>query len=194
MSPIVFAHIFEFWVGVIFLVVLFGRLWPSYRLDSFRQQMFMLRDELFDYAAAGNIDFNDPAYRLLRQSMNGLIRYAHQLTFFRLCCTFEMWRNAEEELPVRWSASWEKALKNIKNTEAQNKLNEFHVRSLMLAVERIVTGSPVLIVGVSITLVGLVIHKGWRNLAQACKTAISQVGFKFVDTKMLEEEAARMAA
>jgi hypothetical protein len=38
---------------------------------------------MFDYAADGNISFNDPAYALLRKSMNGFIRYAHTLTFFR---------------------------------------------------------------------------------------------------------------
>lgn len=68
------------------LMPLLLKLWSGARLDSFRQKMFVVRDELFDYAASGKIEFNDPAYRLLRQSMNGHIRYAHQLTFFVFAC------------------------------------------------------------------------------------------------------------
>jgi hypothetical protein len=43
-------------------------------LDRFRQDVFGLRDELWDFAASGQISFDDPAYRLLRQLMNGFIR------------------------------------------------------------------------------------------------------------------------
>ena len=55
-------------------VILFW-LWPSVRLDCFRQEMFAIRDELFDYASSGRVSFSHPGYRLLRQSMNGFIRY-----------------------------------------------------------------------------------------------------------------------
>ena len=48
--------------------------------DMFRQSMFELRDELFDYALEGHIDFNHPAYGVLRNTMNGYIRFAHHLT------------------------------------------------------------------------------------------------------------------
>ena len=57
-------------------------LWPTVRLDCFRQQIFEVRDELFDYAASGRIAFSHPAYRLLRQSMNGFIRYGHKVSFY----------------------------------------------------------------------------------------------------------------
>src|ERR1039457_4111930 len=66
------------------LVVVVFWLWPCVRLDVFRQKMFAVRDELFDYAESGKIGFNHPAYRLLRQSMNGFIRYGHRLTFFQV--------------------------------------------------------------------------------------------------------------
>src|SRR5438034_929815 len=68
------------------------KLLPCFLVDEFRQKMFAVRDELFDYAASGEIAFEHPAYRLLRQSMNGFIQFGHRLTLFRLCLTIWEWR------------------------------------------------------------------------------------------------------
>lgn len=48
------------------------------RMDEFRQNVFRLRDELFDFAADGNIAFDHPAYKMLRSMMNGYIRFSHR--------------------------------------------------------------------------------------------------------------------
>src|SRR5438105_11888454 len=52
----------------------------DYAIDKVRQEMFALRDQFFDEAAAGLIPFDHPAYGLLRSTMNGFIRFAHKLT------------------------------------------------------------------------------------------------------------------
>lgn len=56
----------------------------QYRIDEFRQRVFALRDELFDYAADGAIEFENPAYVKLRRSMNGAIRFAESLTLWQI--------------------------------------------------------------------------------------------------------------
>src|SRR5947209_617518 len=55
----------------------------NYFLDKMRQRLFEIRDRLFDYSADGNIDFNHAAYGNLRLSLNGMLRFAHQLYFSR---------------------------------------------------------------------------------------------------------------
>src|SRR6266576_996022 len=115
------------------LAVVLLKYWAEARLDAFRQEIFALRDELFDYAADGRIKFDDPAYRLLRQVMNGFIRYAHQLTFSRVCMTVIEARIKSDKLsPPKWSESWEKALKRVpdKDKEVQSALQAFHYRAL----------------------------------------------------------------
>ena len=57
---------------------------PEYRQDRFRQSLFEVRDALFDYAAAGNISFDHPAYGMLRSITNGYIRYAHKMSLLQL--------------------------------------------------------------------------------------------------------------
>ncbi len=84
--------------------------WPEQRVDLFRQQMFALRDELFDFAADGKIKFDDPAYVLLRQLMNGFIRYAHNLTPFRTLMSFLRWKYHGHEPLNAWAEPWNRAL------------------------------------------------------------------------------------
>ena len=54
-------------------------LYRDYRVDTFRQSMFSLRDKLFDFAIDGGIGFDHPAYMELRELINGYIRFGHQI-------------------------------------------------------------------------------------------------------------------
>ena len=69
-----------FWLLAI-IVFWFAYYWlyRDYALDSFRQKMFAVRDDLFDFAAEGNISFDHPAYTILRTTMNGYVRFGHRL-------------------------------------------------------------------------------------------------------------------
>ncbi len=151
-------------VMLIFLLVLCLRLVASFRLDEFRQRMFAIRDELFDYAAAGNIGFNDPAYRLLRQSMNGFIRYAHQLTFFRVCMADLHRRTSGEEQRMVWHDKWQHALDQVDDEDVKERLMDFHFQSLQLTMNRLVLGSPILILMVAAAIIALVLRDGWQNV------------------------------
>ena len=50
------------------------------RVDEFREGLFTLRDELFDYMWKHDISFDLPAYRLMRAFLNGAIRAAGDIT------------------------------------------------------------------------------------------------------------------
>jgi len=71
-------------VGLFALWFLYFFCWHEHRIDAYRQRLFGVRDDLFDYAASGAIRFDDPAYTTLRDLSNGLIRFAHRLTFTRV--------------------------------------------------------------------------------------------------------------
>jgi len=69
-------------VGVV-LWLFFG-LYKEYRVDKLRHQLFQIRDGLFDKAMAGDIEFNHSAYGITRITLNGMIRFAHELSFYRV--------------------------------------------------------------------------------------------------------------
>ncbi len=49
-------------------------------VDRYRENLFTLRDELFDYMWKKDVPFDLPAYRLMRAFLNGAIRCAGALT------------------------------------------------------------------------------------------------------------------
>jgi hypothetical protein len=71
-------------IGLFALWFLYFVCWREHRIDTFRQRLFAVRDDMFDFAVSGAIRFDDPAYTTLRDLSNGLIRFAHMLTFTRV--------------------------------------------------------------------------------------------------------------
>ena len=82
MENITLWQILSTTIGVLVILYLWFWAFPEVRLENFRQSVFSLRSELFDYANAGNIDFSHPAYIRLRTMLNGYLRYSHQLSLF----------------------------------------------------------------------------------------------------------------
>lgn len=62
------------------LFVVWSNFFRKLYRDIYRQDLFLIRDELFNKAARGEIPFEDPAYHALRYVINGNIRWAHKLS------------------------------------------------------------------------------------------------------------------
>jgi hypothetical protein len=168
-------------------------LWPMVRLDCFRQQMFTVRDDLFDYAASGKISFRHPAYRLLRQSMNGFIRYGHQISFCQFVMTWLAWKAIEGRNSFNWERQWRSALDSL-DAETRKDLLGFHDRGTAHVSERIIFGSPLLILVLAISVVAVVFHVGLKSAGEVLAAALSSTAARAVDQRILDEEAARAAA
>ena len=50
------------------------------RADRYREALFTLRDDLFDYMWKNGLSYDLPAYRLMRAFLNGSIRFAGEVT------------------------------------------------------------------------------------------------------------------
>jgi hypothetical protein len=187
------ALVIQSCICVALIIFVLFKFWSEARLDAFRQKVFALRDELFDFAADGHISFDDPAYRLLRQSMNGKIRYAHQLTFFRVNMTMIQVNLATHTPKVTWSEDWQKALERLRDDDVRRKLEAFHDRAMLLVVDRLVLGSPVLLGLVICSVPFLMLRMGWLNLKAIVKKAPLFTVSHVFDTQMIENEAAAAA-
>jgi hypothetical protein len=74
----------HFWTLLLGLWLLAFTCWRPYRLDALRDTLFALRDELFLLAVDDkDLSFEHPAYTELRNNLNGMIRFAEKMTFFR---------------------------------------------------------------------------------------------------------------
>lgn len=139
------------------IYILFWR-YPIYCLDKFRQEVFLLRDGLFDMAADGEIGFNDDAYRELRDRMNSLIRYAHKLSFLQavVIVTFSF-REPIDNNFLEAEDAWQEKLRKY-DSDTQQKIENYRARMHLLMIRQILLGTPI----VALTIVPLI---GWWIIA-----------------------------
>lgn len=103
------------WIAVYYL-------WRDFRNDAFRDDIFSLRDRMFLYAAQGNISFDHPAYTILRNRMNGLLRNGHEFTLTRMTIILSTHPPVKPETLVKW----EKSLEELPD-EIQERMKEFNL-------------------------------------------------------------------
>jgi hypothetical protein len=179
----------EFFIVAGFWVYVFCVMIPYARLDSFRQDMFALRDEMFIYAADGNISFRHPAYILARRQMNGFIRYGHQLTMFRSCLTIAIHAVSGVSAKSDWHEKWEKSVSTIQSESVRKDVEYFQRRAMLLVMRKLITGSPVLLALTGFFLVQDILQGVQQSLAQHAKNAAKKAFARSVDYRVIEEAA-----
>lgn len=149
-------------VSLALLWVLVYWFYRRYRVDQFRQRMFALRDQLFDFARSGEIQFDSPAYGILRTTMNGFIRFGERLGFISLMLgSREMSRHRlpkDREFPAQWARATEHL-----PPETREQLNRMVVQMHDMVVEQILLSSPLLL----LTLLPLVAWFIVRHMGRA---------------------------
>jgi hypothetical protein len=132
-------------LGLAILWLLIFYCWPGYFLDRVRQELFGLRDELFDAAAKGAVSFGSPAYRTLRDLMNGMIRFAHKMTSVHISLLV-LYRLVVSPLPrVRAVDRWKAELESVSESERRIFL-AFHDRMFRIVCRHLIWKSPLLAV------------------------------------------------
>jgi hypothetical protein len=118
--------LFALWIAVYYL-------WPDFRNDTFREDIFSVRDAMFLYAAQGNISFDHPAYTILRERMNGLLRHGHELTLTRMALILTTHSMVKPDVLTRWEAAVEELPE-----QAQVKMKEFNVCVIIYVLQHVV--------------------------------------------------------
>jgi hypothetical protein len=90
------------------LLVLFYGPWQSVCTDISRQFIFERRDKLFDMAIAGRLSFDSEAYRATRRTLNGMLRFAHTITWQELVIGFYFIQKTRAKLP-----DWRESLADL---------------------------------------------------------------------------------
>jgi 4-amino-4-deoxy-L-arabinose transferase-like glycosyltransferase len=126
-------------LGLVAIWAIWYYLWKPLRADAFRETLFALRDDLFDLASDDVVSFSDPAYTQLRLLINGMIRFAHRVTFTTLILA----KLRREDIP---SGAFEEWLRNVKKLPQgpREKLCGIHARVFMAFTKQVVRGSALL--------------------------------------------------
>lgn len=166
-------------LGILYLVFW---AYKDYRLNAFRQEMFALRAKLFDYAADGNIDFDDPAYGKLRTTMNGFIRFGHKLSFWQFLFFGLALEKDEKEFMNEAKTKWDAPFHALPDSQ-KNELKEYFEKMNFLVVKHVVILSPECMILVFPPLLSFVFYKVFSaKLKSFCKSIInSNVGLKVLE-------------
>jgi hypothetical protein len=132
--------------------------WRQYRIDLLRQKLFVLRDEVFDIAAAGQMGFSDPHYVQTRQFLNAMIRYTHRITFTR--AAFAAFFGRKTLLKVKAPVD---AIREMPKGPVRDKLLSVHGRANIAIGIHLFTASPL----PAMAFVGLVLHLAVRGMYKA---------------------------
>jgi hypothetical protein len=119
--------LFALWIAVYYL-------WRDFRNDAFREDIFSVRDQMFLYAALGNVSFDHPAYTILRNRMNGLLRHGHEFTLTRMfLILLTHGGDLKNESVVRWEAAVEEL-----PAETQARMREFNVCVAIFVLQHVI--------------------------------------------------------
>jgi len=136
---LIFSGLLGFWLAawVVF------REYPESAVATARNTLFALRDQLFELGRSGVISFESTAYISSRRLINGMIRYAHEVSAFQLLCLVLFENRASREYSKQVRRNKELALSAI--SEEGRKQTELILRRATDAViQLVVTRSVVL--------------------------------------------------
>ena len=160
-------HVLRFCLVLFIAWLIWYQYWIPYRVDYFRQRLFKMRDELFEYAAAGNIEFAHPAYTDLRLTINALIRYGHRVTIWRIVMSMVSIRRSGYSHIADSYAEWRKQTERIENEETRNRIYAFRSEISQIMAAHMVLISPMTLVVVAAIAIYLRACKMMKSLSAA---------------------------
>ena len=134
---------------VIFYLLLAALWWlffwahADYRTDLLRFRIFVIRDQLFGYAAQGKIRFDDPAYVLTRQLLNGNLRFAHRLTLSNLLVLCALQQKYDPDSGGNFHARLNQALHGLE-LEQKKAISDIHAQLHHCMIAHVANVSPLL--------------------------------------------------
>jgi hypothetical protein len=173
-------------VGIgIFLAILYGP-WQWYRADVARQEIFEIRDEFFDVAANGRIDFRSSEYQAIRDGLNAQIRLAPRLTWPRLIL---FWIVVGRHINLEQSNRVRAAVRRIKDQKTRDEASILVTRATIANIEMMFWKSATLMVLAIPAIASMFMFAAARETDRALKAKLKLIG-----GALIQYEAERVTA
>jgi hypothetical protein len=131
--------VLHFWALMTLAWVFYYVCWKGYRRDAFRDELFALRHRLFLLACdEEGLNFDRPAYVQERHLLNGLIRFAEQMTPLRALLATLFVPAIMDNQP-----DWDDLLRELPS-DIQAALRDIRECAHKATVNYVVFGSPVM--------------------------------------------------
>ena len=146
----------------------------TYRVDHTRQRLFKVRDDLFKKAEEGIVPFDSRAYGIARTTLNGMIRFAHDLSFLRILIILFTYKKIDQgEHAKRYHEEMCEAI-NALPRPARKAILEAQLNMHLVLLVHVVRSSIILMVLLEPLRILLgVLHRWHMSRAQRCAGATS---------------------
>jgi len=149
---------------------LFSTVYRNYHVDKTRQNLFRIRDELFDSTANGLLDFNSRAYTITRTTLNGMIRFTHELTLTHVISSLILHAYFNQGAIVRAYVKELETSQQELSDRAKNILRETRLRMHLAILDHLVHTSLVLFIFVIPMVMALRFMFGFKKLLAKLRT------------------------
>src|SRR5437588_4176139 len=122
--------------------------WPyrHYRIDRLRDEIFDIRGELFKLAICEGLPFEDHAYGMLRQILNGFIRFGDKLSLTSVLMLAIYHRGGRRQEAARhFAIEWANAIQAL-NPQVRAKILELEMRMHKAVMLHLALGVPILLI------------------------------------------------
>ncbi len=96
--------------------------WQQYIIDVTRQQLFELRDYVFDMASDGLLERDSEPYQVVREMLNSSIRSAHKLNLIHVLFMPLVVKNLRKEPILDYAKQVKEKVNRIPDTETKNQV------------------------------------------------------------------------
>jgi hypothetical protein len=159
------------WTYIVLVVVAFIYYgpWQEACTDVARQMIFERRDRIFDLACEGKLQFESHEYKTIRLALNGMLRFAHELTWPALVVHWLMVKG--DSVARRRTAQVNEAIDSISDLETREKVRGLMLESVAVLICMMLAKSfvalPALFVCVGVTTFSRQLNKGIYRMRQS---------------------------
>lgn len=157
----------------------------TYRVDLTRQRLFKIRDDLFKKAEEGIVPFDSKAYGIARTTLNGMIRFAHDLSFLRILIILFTYKKIDQgEHAKRYQDEYAQALKEL-TEPAQEAILMSQLDMHLTLIAHVVRSSLIMMMLIEpLHFVLRLLHR-WK-IRQLIKSGRGRVTLSIVDAEAKE--------
>ncbi len=158
----------------------------KFRIDLLRHKLFVLRGSLFTTTYRMGIPLDTPSYVMMRQVLNGLLRYGHRVGIWGLLATYwGLKKYPPKEQPFFDALS--EQLAALHNDEYRKFVQDIYGRMILSVFWHIITGAPILIFYVvyklCILLVQVLYQQGIRAIRHSIQSLSQRIAFEAPGSK-----------
>jgi hypothetical protein len=139
-------------INVILLLLSISLLWylyffayKDYVVDCTRHELFILRDELFDYANSGQISFDNETYKTTRRMINGVLRFTHDISLSNWAMISFFANEDSRNYQKQFANNFERNMKKL-NSQQQTMIKETLYKTHFLIVKHLLKTSLLLVI------------------------------------------------